>query len=220
MPGAPDGDACFIGRGQMPARQHRQLHPRSPFEKIGEVEVAFTLLRAEIAGRQEPAEPSIGGAVSRPDSNVRRAIAESQPAANDVTGASRLRGKMAAHNAGERIAVGDREAGETQNRSRRGELFGMRGAAQKRKIRSCEKLGIGLLAREADTRSLRFSTGQGEKRNDWPRAAGGRFFRHKSICRGKRRLPQGYFSPVRSYYVLENKGVNSRPCNANHIRKI
>ena len=49
---------------------------------------------------------------------------------------------MGAHNAGERIAVGDAKAGEPQGHRRRDEFFGMRGAAQKREIRRRREFGV------------------------------------------------------------------------------
>ena len=92
--------------------------------------MALAFLGAEIAGGEEPAEPSVGGAVGRPDGDVGRAVAEGEAAADGVAGAGGLGGEMAAHDAGERVAVGDRKAGEAEHGGRRGELFGMRGAAQ------------------------------------------------------------------------------------------
>ena len=64
--------------------QHRHLQPLAPFDEVGEIEMALALLAAEIAGGEEAAEPSVGGAVGRPDRHVRRSVAEGEAAADRV----------------------------------------------------------------------------------------------------------------------------------------
>ena len=49
---------------QVAAGRHDAEHqPLAPFEKIGEVEVAFAFRGAAVAKRQQPAEAAVGGAV-------------------------------------------------------------------------------------------------------------------------------------------------------------
>jgi hypothetical protein len=110
-----DGLHLAPQRREATAREHRHLHSHAPLQKIGEIEMAFAFLGAEIAGREKPAKPSISGTVGRPDDDVRRAVAKNQPASDDITRTGRLGGEMAAHNAGQRVAVGDRKTGEAKH---------------------------------------------------------------------------------------------------------
>jgi hypothetical protein len=122
--------------------QHGHFHASAPFQKIGEVEMALPLLRSEIAGGKKSAEPSVCCAVGWPDGDVGRAIAEGEAAADRVTQACRFCGEMPAHDSGKRIAVGDRKSRKAEFSGRRGKLFRMRGAAEKREIRGYKELCI------------------------------------------------------------------------------
>jgi hypothetical protein len=110
-------------RSDSSTRQNRHLHPFPPFDEIGEVEMAFTLFGAEITGAEQPAETAIGGTIGRPDRDVGCAIAKRESAADDITRAIGLRSEMAADDAGERVAVGDRKAGKAEFGRRLGKLF-------------------------------------------------------------------------------------------------
>ena len=116
--------------------------------------MTLALLAAEIAGGEEAAEPSVGGAVGRPDGHVRRSVAEGEAAADRVGRAGLSRRQMAANDSGERVHVGDGEAGEAQPGGRRRKLFRVRGAAQEGKIRGRQQLGIGGLAGRLEVRPL------------------------------------------------------------------
>ena len=81
--------------------------------------MAFALLSGEIARGEEPAKPSISGAVGRPHRDVRRAprvgpkarpragSAKNEAAADDITRAGRLGGEMAAYDPGQRFPAGE-----------------------------------------------------------------------------------------------------------------
>ena len=171
--GVVKGGQGFVeGRLDAPGGHDAEHHAGAPLEKIGEVEIARAFLGAQIAQRQQAAEAAVSGAGrrpgddvgGRPDHPVRLRpgavppppfrggmggavrdgrIAEDEAAA-DVEGKLRLlRGDMGAHDAGERVAVGDGEAGEAQFGGREGQLLRMRAAAQEREIGGDGELGEG-----------------------------------------------------------------------------
>ncbi len=78
--------------------------------------MALALLGAAVAEGEQPAEPALGGAVGRPGDDVGRAVAEDEPAADGVAEALLLRHDMAADDAGQRVAVGDGDAGKAEPR--------------------------------------------------------------------------------------------------------
>ena len=115
-------------------------------DQIVEGQMALALGRAQIAERQQPAEPAVGGAILGIGEDVGRAVGEDQPRArHDAQGADRgavlARIDMGAHDPGERIAVGDAEPGEAEPRRLGDQLLGMRGPAQKREIRRRRQFG-------------------------------------------------------------------------------
>ena len=70
---------------------------------------------AALAAGQQLAEPAVGGAVARIDQDIRRAVDEHEPRADQEF---RLEGErrvvellVGAHHAGERVAVGDADGG-------------------------------------------------------------------------------------------------------------
>src|SRR5690606_24839286 len=101
-----------------------------PFQEIAEVEMAGSFAGAEIAGGEESAEPSIGSAVARPCGDVRRAVAEDEPAADRIACFRLLRREMAADSPGERVPIGDGEAAQAEYGRGRGDLLRMRCASQ------------------------------------------------------------------------------------------
>ena len=99
-------------------------------------------------------QPSPGGAVLRIGEDVRRAVGEHEPRADRelqlrrfVPASSALvlvsRPYVRAHHAGDRIAVGDAEAGEAERLGLLDQLLRMRAAAQEGEIGGDGKLGIG-----------------------------------------------------------------------------
>ena len=114
---------------------------------------AFALGGAQISRRENPAEPAVGGAILRIGDEVRRPVVEGEPrAGHDAHARERrpvlARENMRAHDAGERVAVGDPDPGQLQLGRARDHLLRMRGPAQKRKIRHPRQLGEARL--EAD----------------------------------------------------------------------
>ena len=112
-------------------------HPAGP---------AFALGRAQVSRGQDAAEPAVSRAVLRIDEHVRRAVVEGEPrAGNDARRAHRLRvlarKNMRAHDAGERVAIRDPDSREPKFGGARDHLLGMRGPAQKRKIRHRRQFG-------------------------------------------------------------------------------
>ena len=105
--------------------------------------MAVALLGAAIAEGEEPAEAAPGGAVGRPGDDVGRAVAEDEPGADGVAVSRLLRHGMAANDAGDRIAVGDGDAGEAEFGSARHQLLRVRAAAEEGEIRGDGKLGEG-----------------------------------------------------------------------------
>src|SRR5262249_14767783 len=102
---------------------------------------AFAFLRAQVAAREQAAEPSPGGAVARIRENVRRAVGENEPRAGMIGERQFLFAldEMRAHHARDRIAVGEPETIKPDMRGLQHQLLGMRGAAQEREVgSSCE----------------------------------------------------------------------------------
>ena len=138
----------------MRALRHRDdLQPLAMLEQIVEVQMALALGRAQVSLGQQPAQPPIGGAIPGIGEHVGRAVDEASRA--PVTTRKRAdrravlaRVDMRAHDAGERVAIGDADPGEAQLGRARDEFLGVRSAAQKRKIRRRRELGEA--RREAD----------------------------------------------------------------------
>ena len=108
--------------------------------------MALALRRAQIALGEQPAEPPIGGAILRIDDGIGRAVDEGEPrAGDDAQRADRravlAREDMRAHDAGERVAIGDADPRPTRAPPRARPFLGVRGAAQKRKVGRRRELG-------------------------------------------------------------------------------
>ena len=98
-------------RGARRVRQVRDEHADQAFRVKGDVlpaEDAVGLAAAPLAERQQPAQPGIGRPVGRIDQE-RGAIGQIEPAADDQPDAGRLGRLMGADDAGEAVAVGDRQ---------------------------------------------------------------------------------------------------------------
>jgi hypothetical protein len=66
-----------------PMRQQRDRHhPLGVRRQIGEIQMALALARAPLANGQQPRQPAPGGAVGRVAQQVRCAVAQHQPAAD------------------------------------------------------------------------------------------------------------------------------------------
>ena len=108
---------------------------------------AGAFLRAGIAAGEKPRQAAIGGAVLRKTQNIGRAVAKDQPAPmarRKPPACCSSCETMRAHDAGQRIAIGDPDAGEPLRHRRRDKFFRVRGAAQKGEIRRRRQLGVAM----------------------------------------------------------------------------
>ena len=146
-PLAGEGSGVRGRRRRSRRRLHRDdLQALAMLEQILEVQMALALGRAQIAFGQQPAQPPIGGAISGVGEHVGRAVDEAQPRAGDdahraAIGAVLARVNVRAHDAGERVAIGDADPRQTEFGGARDELFRVRSAAKERKIRRRREFG-------------------------------------------------------------------------------
>ncbi len=127
-------------------RHRHDLQALAALQKVVELEPAFAFRRALVSLGQNPAEPAVSRAIPWIDERIRGAVDEGEPrAGNDPRGAHRLgvlaRERMRAHDARERVAVGDPDPSEPELGGALDHLLGMRGAAQKREIRGSRQFG-------------------------------------------------------------------------------
>src|SRR5262249_18007328 len=94
----------------------------------------FAFRRAPVADGQEAREIGEGGAVLWVDDEIRRAVAEDEPSADDEAQALLFGHDMRAHDAGERVSVGDADGGQTESFGLFHHFFGMGAAPQEREI--------------------------------------------------------------------------------------
>ena len=104
-------------------------------------EQALRLAAAPLAERQQAAEPAIGGPVGRVDQE-RGAVGQVEPAADDQPHARRLRRLVRADDAGEAVAVGDRQGLDAEHGRLGEQLLARAGAAQEREMRRALELGV------------------------------------------------------------------------------
>ena len=123
-------------------RQRDQDLPRRVVEQVGEPDLALPLGGAAPADGQQPREPSVGGAVARQAEHAGR-VGEVEPCADDQLHVDLPRGRVGAHHAGERVAVGHRDRVQAERGSRPHQLPGMRGAAEEGEVGRHLELGIG-----------------------------------------------------------------------------
>ena len=110
-------------------------------EEIGDVEEAFSFFRAAFAGGQNSGEPPISGAVSR-ETQQTGTIIEIEPDADHDANSGFLGRGMGAHDAGDRIAIGDRDGPVAELRRGLDQLFGMGGPAQEAEIAGHLQFGV------------------------------------------------------------------------------
>ena len=145
------GPAAFCGLLGLEARsgQHDQLLVPRMFEEVGKGEEAAALGRANVAARQHAAQPTVGGAVAGIGEDVGRAVAEYEAYAAHHAKVLRLipvvaQEQVRPHDAGERVAVGDADPGETEHDRLGDELLRVRGAAQEGEVGRYAELGEAL----------------------------------------------------------------------------
>ena len=125
-----------------------ELQPFGMFREIVEEERALAFRGAQIAARQQPRQPPVGGAVSRIGENIGRCVSEDEPRAgrdmqlmHDIGIVAGI--DMRPHDAGQRIAVGDADAFQAERRRLRDHFFRVRGPAQEGEIRGDGEFGVG-----------------------------------------------------------------------------
>ena len=105
-------------------------------QQIIENEDAVAFLRAQIAAREQAAEPPPGRTIARIGENVRRAVGEDEARAGVIGERQFLLAfdQMGAHHAGNRVAIAEPETVEPDMRRLQHQLLGMRGAAQEGEV--------------------------------------------------------------------------------------
>ena len=112
-------------------------------EQIVEEQRAGALLGAALAEREQAGEPRPAGAVLRIGENVGSSIGEDEPRADGEPDAMLLRRLVRAHDACDRIAVGDAEAREPELLRLRHQFLGMRRSPQEGEIGGDGEFGVG-----------------------------------------------------------------------------
>ena len=130
--------------GAVVVRLVRHQHRDEPLGVFGEVvpaEQAGSLAAAPLAARQQAAEATIGRPVGGIDQD-RGTVGEFQPAADNQPDAGRLRRLMGADDAGQAIAIGDRQGGEPAGGGLVEQFLAGAGAAQEGEMRGAVQLGV------------------------------------------------------------------------------
>ena len=145
-------------------RQHNEVEAFDVLQQIVDVENALGFLAAAFPDGEQAGQPAPGAPVLRIGEDVRRAVGENQPRAGRdlqldplvAVGVFLQGGGMRPHDAGNRIAVGNAEAGDAQFDGAFDQLFRMRAAAQEGEIGGDREFGIGRRGciRGFDTRLL------------------------------------------------------------------
>ena len=112
-----------------------------PGGQVLPVELAGGLARPSLAERQQPAEPSVGGAVGRIDQE-RRLIGEVEPATDHGAYARRLRRLVSPHDPGEAGAVADRQGLDPAQRRLGEQILRAGRATQEAEVRGDLQLGV------------------------------------------------------------------------------
>ena len=144
-----------ISASKLEAGRATRRRPSCQVEKILQHQPAAAFFRADVACGQQAAEPAVGGAVLGVGEEVGRAVGEDEAGADEHAQAARgllvvAQEEVRAHDAGERVAVGDADAVEPQRDRLRDKLFGVRGATQEREVRGDAEFGEPVGVDEAD----------------------------------------------------------------------
>ena len=130
-----------IGIGRLGREQREQL-PLVVGEHVLQRQRAMALGRQPLAVGQQRAEPRIGRPVGRP-AQQGSAVDQIEAAADQEAQTTGLGLLMRADDAGQAVAVGERQARETQRLRLHDQLLGMRGAAQEAEVGGGLQLGVG-----------------------------------------------------------------------------
>ena len=139
LPQAPgESRVGLVGRDQ------RHDPALGGFDHLLAGQVALALGRAHPPMAQQRGEAAIAGAVRGPD-EILGAVRQAEAATGHEAEPDLLvlRGRQAAHEAGQGIAVGDAEGGMAQGLGGEGQLVRVGGALQEGEVREGTQLGIG-----------------------------------------------------------------------------
>ncbi len=110
--------------------------------EIGKADIAFALGRAPAAEAEQGRKPAVSGAILGQTKQA-ATLGQIEPRADHELDARALGGNMGAHDAGQRVAVGDRDRREPKRRRAFDQLLGMRRAAEEAEIGGDLELGVG-----------------------------------------------------------------------------
>ena len=139
----PCQPAQELGEGlvQQLGRDQGENLPLLMSEQIVEVQDAPALGRPPLAEGEQRAQPRVGGPVGRP-AQKRGAAGQVEPAADQEPNALGLRRLVRPYDAGQAVAVGDRDAGQAQLAGTRHQLLRVRGTAQEAEVGRGLELGV------------------------------------------------------------------------------
>ncbi len=109
---------------------------------VVERQQALPFVGTALAEREETREAAIGGAIGRQAEQARR-VGEIEPGTDDEFEVDLLRRHIRPHDAGERIAIGDRQRRQTKRLGLRDQLMRVGAAAQEGEVRRHLQLRIG-----------------------------------------------------------------------------
>ena len=130
------------GRRDRPGRNGDEDLALGGGDDLLEAEMALTLGGAPVALRQQAAQPAVRGPVGRVADRF-EAVAGHETRADGQADAGFLGRRMRAHDARQRIAVGNADGGQLQFRRLADHLVRMRGPAQEREVGGSDQLGKG-----------------------------------------------------------------------------
>ena len=107
------------------------------------IEAAAAFLHASLTETEKPCQAAVGGAVRGVADRLGKAAVEDQPRADKIWLCEVGRPGMPAHDAGERVAVGESDSGKAERVGRLDELLGMRSPVQEGKVAGADQLRIG-----------------------------------------------------------------------------
>lgn len=116
-------------------------------QQVVEEKRAIAFLGSRMAAREKPAEAPVSRTVFWVAEDIRRRVPKDEPRPHgeaEIPDAFLMRAQVreGAHDARERIAVGDADPAMAERQSRRRYLFGMRGAAQKGEVGRRRQFGV------------------------------------------------------------------------------
>src|SRR5262249_47124181 len=129
----------------MRQRQYQKLS-FGKIQEIAEFQMTLTLFGNHLAAREKLAEPPVSFSVARIDQNIRRAVHEDDPRADQklrlVLNVRIVELGMGAHDTGERVVIGNTDGVEAKLAGLVHIVLRMRSAAQEGKIGRDADLGI------------------------------------------------------------------------------